>query len=83
MGVGHFADVIAQFRGIIEEAERAIGMNGEIIPRRHDFAVLLLGRIPRRADVSVRSQKYHQRLKVRLDPLPLRIGARQMSQHRP
>src|ERR1700691_1208333 len=72
----------AQFRGIVEEGQRAVDMDGEIVPRRNNFAVLLLGRIPRGRDVGIWSEKYRQRLNVRLHPLPLRIGAGKMAEHR-
>src|SRR6202050_3587228 len=72
----------AQFRGIVEEGQRAVDMDGEIIPRRNDFAVLLLCRIPRGRDVGIRPKEYRQRLDVRLYPLPLRVGAGKMAEHR-
>ena len=39
-------DHIEQPVGLLEELDRSIGMDGDIVPCRHDFAGLLLGGIP-------------------------------------
>src|ERR1051325_2043905 len=60
---------------VFDHARRAPGVHRHVVPGRHDIAVLLLGRIPGRRDVLLRSLEYDQALVDRGKLAPLRIAA--------
>ena len=45
---GEFVDKAAELLFFLEERQSAVGVNGLVIPGRHDFAVLSLGWVPGR-----------------------------------
>ena len=49
-------------RPVVDEPQRAVGVDGGVVPGRHDFAGLALGRVVRWCDVAVGALEDRQRL---------------------
>jgi len=60
----------------------AVGVHGDVVPGRHDLAVLGLARIEARADVGVGSGENQHGLGAVTQVFPLRIGLGQMAVER-
>src|SRR4051812_14665230 len=65
------SDHVAQPISILEELDRAVGMNGDIVPGRHDLPGVLLCRIPSGCDVGFLPHKGCETFSERRDA-PLR-----------
>ena len=59
-----------------------VSVHDDVVPRGHDFAVLLLRRVPRRRDVAIGPVKHHEQVAVRGALFPERVAARDMSAQR-
>ena len=79
MGVGQTRNNRQQLRLVGNDPCLAMRMHDRIVPGRHDFAIDLLGRIERGADVGLRPLKNHHTFPGLGHRLPDRIGARDVA----
>jgi hypothetical protein len=64
--------------GIIDETQRAVGVDRNVIPRRHLAPVRRLARIPVRRDVGVGAGEDDERLTGVARQFVMRVGPRQV-----
>ena len=76
--VGQAGDDFAQPHRVVEELDRTIGMDRDVVPGRDHFAGLALGVVPGRGDVGVRPLEDRQRLADRT--ARLRVGPCDMAE---
>jgi shikimate dehydrogenase len=78
---GEAAHQILGPAGVVVHYETAVHVRGHVVPRRHDPAVLGLGRVPGRRDVRIRPADDRHRLPL-CRKLPLRVVPRQVAVQR-
>jgi hypothetical protein len=78
MAVGEGADDVQQAPAVAEGFGSAIGVHGDVVPGRHDFAVFGLARVEAGADVGVGTGKNQQGFGTVAQVFPLRVGFGQM-----
>ena len=69
-------------RRVVVDDERSGGVEDLVVPRRHDLARLLLGRVPARRDVRIRPGEDGQRVHVPAGVAPLSVGAGEVADQR-
>ena len=75
---GRAEEAIGFYVSLFDDAHAAMNVNRNVVPRGNDFAVLAFGRVERGAHVGIGAHEHHQRIGLRPDRGPLRIGAREM-----
>ena len=80
--LGQAGDHAQQALRVVEERDRAVGVDGDVVPGGDDFPGFLLGRVERRADVAVGAVEHDQGLHSVVRGLGLRIGAREVPDQR-
>ena len=78
MEIGQARHDVEQSVGILEEFDRPMSMDGDIVPGRHDLSGFLLGLVPGRRHIGVRSHENRQAIAKRWDA-PMRICLRDMA----
>jgi signal transduction histidine kinase/DNA-binding response OmpR family regulator len=79
VALGELADQAPQPRRIVDRAQAAARLHGDVVPGRHDLAGLGLRRVPGRAHVGLRTLEDDQAVDVGARVAPDRIGARDVS----